>query len=170
MLFRGSILNCVPRQWHWRHRAANAATNGVSLTVYVHGTTREMQSVPFVSQGWLRQGYDYHQSQQVKKEGKKRKTRKPLWWKQGDVKRGNKNALHAGCLTRPDPGFFTFPHFLFFFIALCRPLQYIVLQFYLGVFLLHFKVAENNTLNGKMKYVPSPACYLSATPAPSLPS
>lgn len=88
----------------------------------------ERCSVPFVSQGWLRQGYDYHQSQQVNR--KKRKTSKPLWSKQGDVERGNKNALHAGCLTRPDPGFFCFsPHFLFFF-ALCRPLQYILLQFY----------------------------------------
>lgn len=40
----------------------------------------------------------------------------------------------------------------------------------ISVFLLHFKVAENNTLNGKMKYVPSAACYLSAPTAPSLPS
>lgn len=37
----------------------------------------------------------------------------------------------------------------------------------ISIFLLHFKVAENNTLNGKMKYVLSPACYLSP-PLPPL--
>lgn len=76
----------------------------------------ERCSVPFVSQGWLRQGYNDHQSQQVKR--KKRKTSQPLWSKQGDVERGNKNALHAGCLTRPDPGLFPFPPRSLFFRTL----------------------------------------------------
>lgn len=39
----------------------------------------------------------------------------------------------------------------------------------ISIFLLHFKVAENNTLNGKMKYVLSPASYLSP-PLPPLPT
>lgn len=38
----------------------------------------------------------------------------------------------------------------------------------ISIFLLHFKVAENNTLNGKMKYVLSPACYLSPPLPPPL--
>lgn len=37
----------------------------------------------------------------------------------------------------------------------------------ISIFLLHFKVAENNTSNGKMEYVSPPACYLSA-PLPTL--
>lgn len=40
----------------------------------------------------------------------------------------------------------------------------------ISIFLLHFKVAENNTLNGKMKYVLSPACYLSPPLPPPLPA
>lgn len=72
----------------------------------------------------------------------------------------------AGCLTRPDPGFFLFSFFLFFlrFADHCNTLCCNSIS----IFLLHFKVAENNTLNGKMKYVSSPACYLSALPPSSL--
>ena len=40
----------------------------------------------------------------------------------------------------------------------------------ISIFLLHFKVAENNTLNGKMKYVLSPVCYLSPPLLPPLPA
>lgn len=55
-----------------------------------------------------------------------------------------------------DPGFF-------YFVVHCDTFRCNSIS----IFLLHFKVAENNTLNGKMKYVPSPACYLSP-PLPPL--
>lgn len=83
----------------------------------------------FVSQRWLRQGYNYHQSQQVKKK-RKGKKEKQVWSKQGDVRRGTKNALHAGCKMPHQTWPRLFPFFLLSFFALCRPLQYIVLQFY----------------------------------------
>lgn len=119
----------------------------LSLFIYV----KQLDSCisPLASQLWPCEGHVSHQSPQVQKVSH--------WGPKEEIwKGGIKMPRMRDASPVSDPGFLHFAAHCDIFW--CNSIS---------IFLLHFKVAENNTLNRKMKYVLSPACYLSPPLPPS---